>query len=363
MGILLGGVYFILIMINMIHCHPQSRRDNCEHLELEQENMQCQSNLSFRVAISITTIPPRFNYISQSLVSWFYQDLMPAYIFIHVPQRYRRFKQKTRKLSSEMKKLSGPMTYAQKLREVLASNDMLLKLQASSNPSPKVIVHEIERDWGPATKLVGLLQINSNWSISYRDADFLQPPDYWLIADDDVSYAKHTISSYRTAILQMKSPQNFFEKSSLKFAMTHFLSEERLFLHLDKENEPRRVAHVQGVDTILFPSNVLSTSSLHENNDHRYLSSPSIEIIFIFFHGICPESFYQDDYLISLLLNFAGFQVKSIGTHGNNVAGHIEGVSKSNSQMHMHSEVFDREESTKSCITRHANRAYELFQL
>ncbi len=88
----------------------------------------------------------------------------------------------------------------------------------------------------------------------------------------------------------------------------------------------------------------------------------------------------QDDYILSFMLNVANITVRSIWNNFN-VASHIEGnslthslthllthsltysllysgVSKSNSQMHMNSKVFEREQNTKDCLVYYTDMLY-----
>lgn len=139
-------------------------------------------------------------------------------------------------------------------------------------------------------------------------------------------------------------------------ALTHFSKDQRMSVKLQHESSHRIISHVQGVDTILV-SNALLYDQMQHN---RAFSYKQFTRILDYFHDKCYDSFYQDDYIIAFAMNIAGIVVKSIWNNFN-VAGHIEGVSKNNSQMHMNSKVFVREHNTKLCIQQYADAVYHLI--
>ena len=101
------------------------------------------------------------------------------------------------------------------------------------------------------------------------------------------------------------------------------------------------IPHVQGVDTVLIPTKLIQyTPAVNANVVTEFL-------LWIF--DWCPDSFYHDDYLFSMLVYIADWRVSSLW-NGSSVAGHIDGVSKHNNQLHTHQNVFMREFATQRCI-------------
>ena len=137
--------------------------------------------------------------------------------------------------------------------------------------------------------------------------------------------------------------------------LTHFPYENRLSVFVNDQIIP--LTHVQGVDTVLFPTLLLSDQHIHRHT----FSYNNMVFLLKHFHNKCNDSFYQDDYIISLALGLGGIKVTSIWGN-DNVAKHITGVSKSNMQMHMNSKVFIRETNTKKCIALHADDVDKLLR-
>ena len=106
--------------------------------------------------------------------------------------------------------------------------------------------------------------------------------------------------------------------------VTHFAEDVRIYISLRHEDLKRPIQHIQGVDTFH-----ISRSGLLFNN---IMNHSQVVSIIHFFHQVCPLSFYQDDYILSFILNLANFSIKSIWDN-HKVAGHIENVSKSNFQV------------------------------
>ena len=131
---------------------------------------------------------------------------------------------------------------------------------------------------------------------------------------------------------------------------THFSQDFRVHIRLKGEDKARAIQHIQGVDTFSISSKLL---------EHKF-QEKHIKSMIQFFHETCPASFYQDDYIISLIFNLLDIKVHSLW-NDEKVAMHIDGVSKSNNQMHMHPEVMNRENETKECITLNAEVAYSIL--
>jgi hypothetical protein len=200
-------------------------------------------------------------------------------------------------------------------------------------------VIEIGKDYGPATKFVGMLHYQH---LINHNTDNLFIPNYWIVADDDVRYSPITVAKYQFA-LQME----FGDCTNC--GLTHFSEDYRLQYQLTSGegvvSPVERVLHIQGVDTYMIPHSILQDHYINKMGLHHEVFGRAVDS----FHHVCPESFFQDDYIVSYLLHRAGVRMQSVWNN-DNMAAHVEGVSKSNSQMHMNSNVFKREEITKLCI-------------
>ena len=288
-----------------------------------------ESTVSFGVAM--TTIPVRFSSIHNTIRSWLSQEFPPDVIVISIPKKYKRFKRK--------KNRSGN----------LESNRaaVLRNLKMEGIMVEKIVLIETSHDFGPATKFAGLLTVYSHNSFE------ISMPDYWIIGDDDVHYSSTTISRYYFALHSRLNPVSSAIEST---GFTHFSKDIRIRLQLP-DGRSKSIIHVQGVDTFMLSNRLL----LQHNASDSALSYDSFKRLLDFFHSTCPESFYQDDYIISLAFSFASLKIVSLWNN-DNVAKHVEGVSKSHSQMHMHKDVFMREEKTKDCVRQHAVSAYKLIE-
>lgn len=292
----------------------------------------------YSYGIAMTTIPLRFSSIHHTILSWFNQEIPPKIIVISLPSKYRRFKRK--------KHLNKHESNSDALRRYLSKTEAKSFLDKSN-----IVIVDLDKDYGPATKLSGLLTFYNSTYVSVHGSE----PDFWIIGDDDVRYSATTISRYQTA-LESKFPSPSVT-SFLSIALTHFAPDVRIYVPF-RDNFRTPVLHVQGVDTILFSSASLRNQQL----SGKALSYQAFTKMLDYFHLQCSESFYQDDYLISLAIAFSDIKVLSIWD-GDNVAKHVDGVSKSNSQMHMHKDVFMREEKTKDCVRTVAVSALKLVDV
>jgi hypothetical protein len=102
----------------------------------------------------------------------------------------------------------------------------------------------------------------------------------------------------------------------------------------------------QGVDTIMFPRAMLQQ---HADSPEGVLTLQRVLEAANFYHKTCPQSFFQDDYVISAILFASQISVRSVWS-GSRVAMHVNDVSTSLQQMHLSVNVFDREEATKQCV-------------
>jgi hypothetical protein len=105
----------------------------------------------------------------------------------------------------------------------------------------------------------------------------------------------------------------------------------------------------QGVDTVLFPRDLLHLHATSSRDNILLFSHKQLLMVADFYHHMCPESFFQDDYIISALLFATQIPIKSIW-NGNKVALHVDDVSTSYQQMHLSIDVYLREQATKQCV-------------
>lgn len=317
-----------------------------------------QVNHDYSYAIAITTIPPRFDHIVPTLLSWINQSYQPIRICIYIPIDYQRFKAKQRQSAS-------PLNLLQVFKNKISKNQYIESLIKQQ----KIKIIELSKDYGPISRFIGLIQeqiISETRNCFYPLVE--QLPDYWVISDDDVNYSTNSLSKYQSMFnhfpdLQYKNSfissnqeiqerQNIFEFHSL----SQFSLDYRVYYQLHHQDKINIFPHLQGVDTYLIPHKALQLSYINKGPlyYHRLLRAIN------YFHNECPESFFQDDYLISFLLHLGGIEYHSIWAQ-DNFAQHIEGISKNNHQMHMKPDVFHKESATKACIFDHADQIYSFL--
>ncbi|WP_167852771.1 glycosyltransferase family A protein [Pseudotabrizicola sediminis] len=134
-----------------------------------------------RVVVSLTAIPPRFPYLDEVLQVLLRQTLKPEAILLNIPQRYRR---------------------------------------ESFNPVEPPVVPEgvtlnrVERDFGPATKVLPAVQ-------KYRDQDMLI-----FFCDDDKIYDPQVLERFvaaaetRPDCCIVEEGSDIFEASEIRFSGT-----------------------------------------------------------------------------------------------------------------------------------------------
>ena len=275
-----------------------------------------------RFGVGLTTIPPRFATVHHVIQSWFDQEKSPEVIVLFIPEKYQNFIGESRRdRTKNMKTLTNE----------------LRKHYARELDDGKIVIQSVKTDWGPITKYLGLFE-------NYEQLQSKYQINYWVIGDDDVRYSTNTIADYMKAIARNPTNQNKI--------LTHFKSHPRINAVIN--NAPTSIQHLQGVDTILFPTSLLSSTSS--------FSFPIASTAVSFLHSKCPESFYQDDYVISFLVSLSHSEdIQSIWS-GQKVAHHVNGVSKAGQQMHTHKDVFHREEETKHCIAKYSNEISQLVK-
>ncbi len=359
----------------------------------------CSRVLSYGVAL--TTIPPRFGILHHQLRSWLNQSIEASKIRIFIPKAYKRFRSKRTKRGSGLYR-------DQLLSQLKEHTDIAIALQ-----SRLIEVVDIEQDWGPLSKFIGTIQsIQSNTAVADSQVD------YWIFSDDDMEYSPNLVEHYAMYInafhnrnVPLLTNDNGIFYDSVGFTM--FTSEQRLQFHLQKLEgriEIRNIPHIQGVDSYIIPSSAFSNISLpnlptgmltprpvdsiieEERIPPLGNASNVLRIITRIHNEWCPESFYQDDYIVSTLLSLAGVYMHSarlaspycsISYTGDSVSeelcidgeneckldcinglsltNSIEGVSKHYYQMHMKDEVFMRETITQQCLMTHASEIYKML--
>lgn len=296
-------------------------------------------------AVCMTTIPPRFTSIRHTLRSWLQQqDIRPACLAVFVPKVYRRFKRRSHNDTA-----TSMVTTAHLLERSIRENapDLAAHLDSS-----RIHVVPVETDYGPITKLTGLLHHYSS-ACARQQQQLRRPIDFWVFGDDDVAYTPQTLLRY--SLRMLLPPPGMQPAQLVRTALTHFSEDVRLVVKLAHEGHaPRPVRHLQGVDTVLLPVALLEAQRAEGHVLHPAVFVDLLESAVL---SKCPDAFYQDDYVIALLLNLGGVEVLS-AWNNDHVAKHIEGVSKDNSQMHMKASVYEREEATKACLTKEADNIH-----
>ena len=358
----------------------------------------CSGVLNYGVAL--TTIPPRFGVLHHQLRSWLNQSIAVNKIRIFVPKSYKRFRSKHTKRDIGLYR-------DQLLSQLNTHPDIVIAMQ-----STLIEVVDMEHDWGPLSKFVGVIQDN-HYSTAITDLHV----DYWIFCDDDLEYAPNLAEHYAMyidAFHNDNEPLHISDENALYsgIGFTMFTTEHRLQFrlhHPDGQIEVRNVPHIQGVDSYIIPSAAFTRKFTHnlttristpgsvdsvEGNRITPMGNASnvLRIISRIHNEWCPESFYQDDYIVSTLLNLSGVHMHSarlaspfcsfsntrdlttteycvVGstectidcTNGLSLTNSIEAVSKHHFQMHMKEEVFMRETITQQCLMTHANKIRDML--
>lgn len=107
----------------------------------------------------------------------------------------------------------------------------------------------------------------------------------------------------------------------------------------------------------MFPRSILQQHA--EQSNGAFTLQHAVEVA-AYYHEVCPESFFQDDYVISALIFAAQIPFKSVWS-GSKVALHVDDVSTSFQQMHLSVHVFDREQATKQCVEEKMSRVLRIM--
>ena len=241
---------FILIKF-VIFCISLDNNENKFNRFIYHNNLIKDSH-SYDVAF--TTIPPRFYHIHHTIISWLHQIMKPNKIFIFIPLTYKRFRKviKIKKNNNDncMNKCScyvkdnyncnnnscinknnsfmdnkndKILSMKQQLHQILLQNKNLTDYLLNHT----INIIEVNRDYGPITKLIGILQLlhhkitNTSFLLSSSVSPFQYvPSSYWILCDDDVTYNKRLSVVYFNAF--MKS--NNITKSSSSFSSSSLSS-------------------------------------------------------------------------------------------------------------------------------------------
>ena len=132
--------------------------------------------MSNSIIISMTTIPSKFNRISLTLTTLLNQDVKADAIVVNVPSRYDM-------------RLGGSS---------ISENDLDM---FEKKWGPKgVTLNRIKKDYGPGTKLMGLLVPDIEGKFPKGIIDSFDPKCYILLVDDDLLYRSEMIRLFRSHI-------------------------------------------------------------------------------------------------------------------------------------------------------------------
>ena len=195
------------------------------------------------IDVHFTTIPTRYAYLEYTINSWLSQTVPVRHIIISVSQEYKHYKENDLSLLNRYKELSD-----------------------------KIIIQVLDIDHGPHDKVVGALyyrDILENKTREKKETKETKEKVYTIICDDDLYYHPETVASYQEMIPGQKSPTVY----------THFS---------DETHRLKDIRHIQGADSYILPP--------------FFFKKTTIEIYTAFLDKCfqeCPDTFYQDDYVIS----------------------------------------------------------------
>ena len=245
-------------------------------------SISCISSEKWIVAFS--TIAPRFKFCGNAVRSWLNQTFPPENILIFVNHNW------------DKKRLRRDQKPRFRFNRHLISHTEILRMQISKEfpleyGSGLVSVVEMPLDYGPATKLVGVLMMLHQYEV-----------DYWLIGDDDLIYQNDVISRY-SKYYEMNPPTPHYGPIA-----TFFNSEVFQFTALFNKNFEKTVYHIQGADTFVLPSIVLKRQSQYSYPLSYYQYSRMLLYLF----PKCAAAIANDDYTISYTITAANLTIVSL---------------------------------------------------
>jgi len=253
---------FILIKF-VIFCISLDNNENKFNRFIYHHNLIKDSH-SYDVAF--TTIPPRFYHIHHTILSWLHQIMKPNKIFIFIPLAYKRFRKviKIKKKNHDNcmnncscyvkdnyncnnnscisynnscinknnsfidNKNDKILSMKQQLYQILLQNKNLTDYLLNHT----INIIEVNRDYGPITKLIGILQLlhhkitNTSFLLSSSVSPFQYvPSSYWILCDDDVTYNKRLSVVYFNAFMKSNNitKSSSSSSSSLSSLNNHFI--------------------------------------------------------------------------------------------------------------------------------------------
>ena len=278
-------------------------------------------------AVSFASIEPRFDICISTVSSWIKQIIKPSYIVISVtphwdPGRVER----------------GP-TWVNS--SISSDAELLRKKLFDKFPQEvkqgSIVVIEIPKDHGPATKIVGVLSYFS-----------LFPVDYWVIGDDDLIYRDDLLKRYDEEYT--KNPP----KPDTGPVYTHFNSGFLLF-SLNISGFNLNVPQLQGADTYSIPTSVLVRQSRRALPLSYAQYLPMLEYMF----ATCPDSYYNDDFLISYTLAIARINMISIA---DTIMYSINDKDHS-SEIHLTALNSKRRAETLSCLKKENDAIMKMWRI
>ncbi len=296
----------------------------------------CNSNNSLGVAVALSTIPPRFRTIHHTVRSWIDQSLpCIQHIFIFVPPYYRRFRKRKLSIKDKLSDLST------NLYDHIFEHQDLRKYLLDKT----IQIISTHKDYGPITRIAGVVEFISKHPTAMNHKQDGRSIDYWLFCDDDVGYDTTVIEIY-TEKLNLVTQTVSVQLAMENIGLTLFAETYRISISSSNSNV-EMLPHIQGVDTYMVNHHFLSSII---NSKHRIWSAHNFFKVVDFIHQQCPSSFYQDDYVASVLFHLGGIRFMSVWENYRKLVHHIDGVSTSEFQMHMDPKVFQREQETIRCL-------------
>lgn len=180
----------------------------------------------------------------------------------------------------------------------------LVLLDRYKDFSDKIVIQVLDTDHGPHDKVFGVL--------CYREKEKEIKQVYTIICDDDLYYQPETVASYQEMIFIQASPTVY----------THFA---------DEKCRLKDIRHIQGADTYLLPPFFFkkTTANMYMSFLDKCLKE-------------CPDSFYQDDYVISYYIA----KICKIDIKGVNRSLAYQLLIHLNDELHQNPLVYEREKNT-----------------
>lgn len=281
-------------------------------------------------AVSFTTIPPRFDICYKTIQSLLDQNMKPKFIIISVSPYWdpeRRIRDHS----------------WQSLLEVRISNSDILRKSLSVKfyeewKAGIISVIEIPKDYGSASKLVGVL-------LSF----YIYKADYWIICDDDLVYRSNLIQRYYDAY-ETEKIKPIHGPVITMFDSMHDMFSVRVFGH------SVLITQLQGADTYVIPTSVLHRHSMQA----LPLSYAKFPMFLEHMFQTCPESYFNDDFLISFTVHLSKLMLRSLW---NGRTSFVRNDYNDSSEMHLNVLNGFRRNATIHCLKREVGNIAKLWVL